>query len=58
MVCIQRFIYDKEIEWADRPKMEKSELLAILLGFRKKGTHSATIKKFRDSDLDTCERDV
>ena len=53
--CIQRFIYDKEIEWADRPKMEKSELLAILLGFRKKGTHSATIKKFRDSDLDTVK---
>ena len=53
--CIQRFVYDKEIEWADRPKMEKSELLAILLGFRKKGTHNATIKKFHKSDLDVVK---
>ena len=53
--CIQRFVYDKEIEWADRPKMEKSELLAILLGFRKKGTHTATIKKFHKSDLDVVK---
>ena len=53
--CIQRFIYDKEIEWADRPKMEKSTLLAILLGFRKKGTHNVTIKKFHKSDLDAVK---
>ncbi len=53
--CIQRFVYDKEIEWADRPKMEKSELLAILLGFRKNGTHNATIKKFHKSDLDVVK---
>ena len=53
--CIQRFIYDKEIEWADRPKMKKSELLAILLNFRQKGTHNVTIKEFRDSDLDTVK---
>ena len=53
--CIQRFIYDKEIEWADRPKMKKSELLAILLNFRQKGTHNATIKKFHKSDLDVVK---
>ena len=53
--CIQRFIYDKEIEWADRPKMKKSALLAILLGFQKKGTHNVTIKEFRGSDLDTVK---
>ena len=52
---IQRFIDDKEIEWADRPKMEKFALLAILLGFRKKGTHNVTIKGFRSSDLDAVK---
>ena len=52
---IQRFIDDKEIEWADRPKMEKSALLAILLGFRKKDTHNVIIKEFRSSDLDTVK---
>ena len=52
---IQELIDDKEIEWADRPKMEKSALLAILLGFRKKGTHNVTIKGFRGSDLDAVK---
>ena len=53
--CIRRFIDDKEIERADRPKMEKSALLAILLGFREKGTHNVTIKRCRSSDLDAVK---
>ena len=52
---IQELIDDKEIEWADRPKMEKSELLAILFGFQQKGTHNATIKKPRSNDLDAVK---
>ena len=52
---IQRFIDDKEIEWADRPKLKKSTLLDILLGGRRKGTHNVTIKGFRSSDLDTVK---
>ena len=52
---IQELIYDKEIEWADRPKMEKSELVAIIFGFRKKGTHNATIKEYHKSDLDAVK---
>ena len=52
---IQRFIDDKEIEWADRPKLKKSMLLDILLGGRRKGTHNVTIKGFRSSDLDTVK---
>ena len=35
--------------------MKKSALLAILLGFWKKGTHNVTIKEFSGSDLDTVK---
>ena len=52
---IQELIDDKEIEWADRPKMEKSTLLAILFGFRRKGTHNVTIKRSHCSDLDAVK---
>ena len=52
---IQELIDDKEIEWADRPKLKKSTLLDILLGGRKKDTHNVTIKGFRGSDLDTVK---